>query len=234
LQEFGIRNESLALGIEADTVHYNDLPPALVEHALKNGEGQLAPGGAFLALTGTHTGRSPKDKFTVRDATTESTVDWVNNASMTAENFDTLHADMIAHAKDSKLYVQDLACGADPKHQIKARFINELAWHMLFIRNMMRRPEQDALGSFENEWTVLNLPSFKADPERHGCRSETVIAVSFTKKTVLIGCTSYGGENKKSIFGVMNYVLPEKGIMPMHCSANHATLGRVLWSVGNG
>ncbi len=223
MQEIGIRNESLSLGIEANTVHYNDLPPSLVEKALQNGEGQLAPGGAFLALTGQHTGRSPKDKFTVRDATTETTVDWGNNASMTAEHFDTLHADMIAHAKGAKLYVQDLACGADPTHQIKVRFINELAWHMLFIRNMMRRPEQQDLAAFQNEWTVLNLPSFKADPARHGCRSETVIAVSFTKKTVLIGCTSYGGENKKSIFGVMNYVLPEKGIMPMHCSANHAT-----------
>ena len=222
MDEFGIRNESLNLGIDAATVYYNDLPAALVERALLNKEGQLAPGGAFLALTGQHTGRSPKDKFTVRDATTESTVDWVNNAGMSAEHFDTLHADMIAHAKGSKLYVQDLACGADPAHQIKVRFVNELAWHMLFIRNMMRRPEQDALADFTNEWTVLNLSTFKADPARHGCRSETVIAVSFTKKTVLIGGTSYGGENKKSIFGVMNYVLPEKGIMPMHCSANHA------------
>ena len=222
MDEFGIRNESLNLGIDAATVYYNDLPAALVERALLNKEGQLAPGGAFLALTGQHTGRSPKDKFTVRDATTESTVDWVNNAGMSAEHFDTLHADMIAHAKGAKLYVQDLACGADPAHQIKVRFVNELAWHMLFIRNMMRRPEQDALADFTNEWTVLNLSTFKADPARHGCRSETVIAVSFTKKTVLIGGTSYGGENKKSIFGVMNYVLPEKGIMPMHCSANHA------------
>jgi len=220
--EHGIRNEALELGLEAETVFYNDLPPALIEHGVQNGEGQLAPGGAFLALTGQHTGRSPKDKFTVRDASTEDTVDWVNNADMSAEHFDALHADMIAHAKGMKLYVQDLSCGADPSLQINVRFVNELAWHMLFIRNMMRRPGMDALSSFQNEWTVLNLSSFKADPARHGCRSETVIAVSFTKKTVLIGGTSYGGENKKSIFGVMNYVLPEKGVMPMHCSANHA------------
>ena len=221
--EQGIRNPSLDLGIEAGEVHYNDLPPALVEKALRNGEGNLAPGGAFLALTGQHTGRSPKDKFTVRDATTEGTVDWGNNAGMEAEAFAALHADMIAHAKGAKLYVQDLTCGADPAHQLSVRFVNELAWHMLFIRNMMRRPALDTLAGFENDWTVLNLPSFKADPARHGCRSETVIAVSFTERTVLIGGTSYGGENKKSIFGVMNYVLPERGIMPMHCSANHAT-----------
>jgi len=112
--EHGIRNEALELGLEAETVFYNDLPPALIEHGVQNGEGQLAPGGAFLALTGQHTGRSPKDKFTVRDASTEDTVDWVNNADMSAEHFDALHADMIAHAKGMKLYVQDLSCGADP------------------------------------------------------------------------------------------------------------------------
>ena len=225
MQEHGVRNTSLGLdklGIDAADVYYNDLPPALVEHAIRNDEGQLAPGGALLALTGQHTGRSPKDKFTVRDATTENTVDWSNNASMSPEHFNALHADMLAHAKCAKLYVQDLACGADPAHRINVRFVNELAWHMLFIRNMMRRPEAEELASFQNDWSVINLPSFRADPAKHGCRTETVIAVSFTKKTVLIGCTSYGGENKKSIFGVMNYVLPEKGIMPMHCSANHA------------
>ena len=225
MQEFGSRNPDHGLqhqGIAAACAYYNDLEPALVERAISNGEAKLAPGGALLALTGQHTGRSPKDKFTVRDATTENTVDWGNNAGMDPAHFDVLHQDMLVHLKDKTVYVQDLACGADPAHQIKVRFVNELAWHMLFIRNMMRRLPREDLAGFVNEWTVINCPNFRADPARHGCRSETVIAVSFAKKTVLIGCTSYAGENKKSIFGVMNYVLPEKGIMPMHCSANHA------------
>ena len=225
MNELGHRNPNHGLeqlGIEAGAVYYNDTEAALVEHALKRDEAKLAPGGALLALTGQHTGRSPKDKFTVRDATTENTVDWKNNAAMDPAHFDALHADMLAHLKDKTVFVQDLACGADPAHRIKVRFVNELAWHMLFIRNMMRRLTREQQADFVNEWTVVNCSTFHADPNRHGCRSETVIAVSFEKKTVLIGGTSYAGENKKSIFGVMNYVLPEKGVMPMHCSANHA------------
>ncbi len=225
VQEYGLRNPDHGLehqGIAAACAYYNDLEPTLVERSIANDEAKLAPGGALLALTGQHTGRSPKDKFTVRDDTTENTVDWGNNKGMDPAHFDVLHQDMLAHLKDKTVYVQDLACGADPAHQIKVRFVNELAWHMLFIRNMMRRLPREDVAGFVNEWTVINCPSFRADPARHGCRSETVIAVSFAKKTVLIGCTSYAGENKKSIFGVMNYVLPEKGIMPMHCSANHA------------
>ena len=225
MNESGTRNPDHGLremGIEAGAVYYNDVETTLVERALHRDEAKLAPGGALLALTGTHTGRSPKDKFTVRDATTENTVDWKNNKAMLPAEFDLLHADMLDHLKSKTVFVQDLACGADPAHQITVRFVNELAWHMLFIRNMMRRPARGDLATFVNEWTVINCPSFRADPARHGCRSETVIAVSFEKKTVLIGCTSYAGENKKSIFGVMNYVLPEKGVMPMHCSANHA------------
>lgn len=225
VNESGTRNPDHSLkhmGIEAGAVYYNDVETTLVERSLRRDEARLAPGGALLALTGQHTGRSPKDKFTVRDALTENTVDWTNNKAMDPAHFDALHADMLAHVKSKTLFVQDLACGAHPDHQLKVRFVNELAWHMLFIRNMMRRPDRSELESFVNEWTVLNCPSFEATPEKHGCRSGTVIAVSFDKKTVLVGGTSYAGENKKSIFGVMNYILPEKGVMPMHCSANHA------------
>ena len=226
MQEFGDRNTSHGLaanGIEVAAAYYNDVEAALVERSLSAGEAKLAPGGALLAETGQHTGRSPKDKFTVRDATTEDAVDWGNNKPMDPAHFAALKADMLSYLKDRTVHVQDLACGADPEHRIRVRFVNELAWHMLFIRNMMRRPDRSELASFVNDWTVINCPGFKADPARHGCRSETVISVSFSEKTVLIGSTSYAGENKKSIFGVMNFVLPEKGIMPMHCSANHAT-----------
>lgn len=225
MREFGDYNSEHSLrsnGISAALAYYNDTETALIERSIRAGEAALAPGGALLAKTGQHTGRSPKDKFSVRDDTTENTVDWLNNASMTSGHFAALKADMLAHLADKTVYVQDLGCGADPAHQIKVRFVNELAWHMLFIRNMMRRPERAALDTFVNEWTVINCPSFAADPARHGCRTETVIAVSFTEKTVLIGSTSYAGENKKAIFGVMNYILPESGVMPMHCSANHA------------
>ncbi|MEO1533924.1 MAG: phosphoenolpyruvate carboxykinase (ATP), partial [Pseudomonadota bacterium] len=119
-------------------------------------------------------------------------------------------------------FVQDLYAGADPVYRLNVRLINELAWHNLFIRHLLRRPERSELASFTPEFTVINCPGFKADPAKHGCRSETVIAVSFERRMILVGDTSYAGENKKGIFSVMNYLLPERGVMPMHCSANHA------------
>jgi phosphoenolpyruvate carboxykinase (ATP) len=201
--------------------YYNLLEPALIEVAITRGEGHLGLGGAFLAQTGTHTGRSPKDKFVVRTPAVEDKIWWENNAPMTPEHFDRLHADMLAHVQGGELFVQDLYAGADPAHRLDVRVITELAWHGLFIRHLLRRPEASELASFVPEFTILNCPSFKADPARHGCRSETVIALNFEKKLILIANTAYAGENKKSVFTLLNYLLPEKGIMPMHCSANH-------------
>ncbi len=224
--EHGFRNESHGLaaqGIKAAAAHYNLLPSALVEMAIRRGEGQLAPGGALLVETGIHTGRSPKDKFVVDEPSVKDTIWWENNPPMDPAAFARLKADMLAHLADEDVFVQDLYCGADPAHRISVRFVNELAWHMLFIRHMMRPPSRDEVAAFEAEWTVINAPTFRADPAKHGCRSETVIAISFEQKTILIGNTSYAGENKKSIFSIMNYLLPGKGVMPMHCSANHAT-----------
>ncbi|MDH3263417.1 MAG: phosphoenolpyruvate carboxykinase [Paracoccaceae bacterium] len=203
-------------------VYYNLLENALIEEALKRGEGTLGKGGTLLASTGKHTGRSPKDKFVVRTPSVEHSIWWENNKPMTPEAFDVLHADMLSHVKGRDLYVQDLFGGADPAHRLDVRVITELAWHGLFIRYMLRRPARDELESFVPEFTILNAPAFKADPQRHGCRSETVIALNFDKKLILIGGTAYAGENKKSVFTLLNYLLPEKGIMPMHCSANHA------------
>ncbi|MDX5349530.1 MAG: phosphoenolpyruvate carboxykinase [Paracoccaceae bacterium] len=202
--------------------HYNYVEAALVEAAVARGEGRLGLGGAFLCSTGQFTGRSPKDKFVVRTPNTENTIWWENNAAMTPESFATLKADMLEHAKGRELFVQDLYAGADRVHRLDVRVVTELAWHGLFIRHLLRRPERAELDSFTPEWTIINLPSFKADPARHGCRSETVIALNFDEKTVLIGNTAYAGENKKSVFTVLNYILPEKGVMAMHCSANHA------------
>ncbi len=203
------------------TVHYNLQEPALVEAAIRRGEGELGRGGAFLCETGKHTGRSPQDKFVVREPSVIDHVWWDNNKAMDPEKFEVLKADMYAHLKGREVFVQDLYCGANPDHRLKVRMVNELAWHSLFIRHMMRRPEVAELAQFTSEFMVVNVPSFKADPERHGCRSETVIAVSFEQGLILVGDSSYAGENKKGIFSVMNYLLPGKGVMPMHCSANH-------------
>ncbi len=202
--------------------YYNLLEPALIEAAIQRGEGRLGLGGAFLVSTGAHTGRSPKDKHVVRTPSVENTIWWENNREMTPEAFDRLHADMLAHMKGKDYFVQDLFGGADPALRLDVRVVTELAWHGLFIRHLLRRPDATELAGFVPEFTIINCPSFKADPARHGCRSETVIALNFDKKLILIGNTAYAGENKKSVFTLLNYLLPEKGVMPMHCSANHA------------
>ncbi len=212
-----------AMGLEGlGSVHYNLREPALVETALRRGEGSLGQGGALLVATGKHTGRSPKDKFVVREPSVEADIWWDNNAAMAPDAFERLRADMFAHMQGGEYFVQDLYAGADAAHRLNVRLVNELAWHGLFIRHMLRRPALRELASFTPEFTIVNCPSFKADPDRHGCRSETVIAVSFERRLVLIADTSYAGENKKCIFSILNYLLPAKGVMPMHCSANHA------------
>ncbi|KCV82168.1 phosphoenolpyruvate carboxykinase [Actibacterium atlanticum] len=203
-------------------VYYNLMDPALVEAALKRDEGTLGNGGAFLVSTGEHTGRSPKDKFVVRTPSVEDSIWWENNKPMTPDAFDRLHADMLTHMKGGEYFVQDLFGGADPEHRLDVRMVTELAWHSLFIRHLLRRPEREELDTFTPEFTIINCPSFKADPEKHGCRSGTVIALNFDKKLILIGGTEYAGENKKSVFTLLNYILPGKGVMAMHCSANHA------------
>ncbi len=183
----------------------------LVEAALANGEGTLAKNGPLVVKTGAHTGRSAKDKFIVRDSETENSIWWgKTNVPMDPAHFAALKEDFLAALGGrEKLYVADLFGGSQP-----------LAWHNLFIRTLLVRPTNDELAGFEPEYTIIDLPSFRADPARHGCRSETVIAVNFTEKLILIGGTAYAGEMKKSVFGILNYLLPVKGVMPMHCSAN--------------
>jgi phosphoenolpyruvate carboxykinase (ATP) len=194
----------------------------LVEHAVRNGEGLLAADGPLVVATGKHTGRSARDKFIVRDAETENTVWWgKTNVPMTPEHFAVLKEDFLkAVAEKETLYVADLFGGSQPENRVNVRVINELAWHNLFIRTLLVRPTRAELADFVPEYTIIDLPSFRADPARHGSRSETVIAVNFTEKLILIGGTAYAGEMKKSVFGILNYLLPVKGVMPMHCSAN--------------
>ncbi|MCP1337238.1 phosphoenolpyruvate carboxykinase [Futiania mangrovi] len=201
-------------------LHWNWREEALYEEAVRRGEGEIARGGPLVVRTGQHTGRSAQDKFTVRDETTEGTVWWDNNKSMSPAHFDALWEDFKAHMKGRELFVQDLYGGADPVHRLPVRAVTELCWHSLFIRHLLRRPELEDLAEFAPQFTIINLPSFRADPARHGCRSETVIAVNFAKRLVLIGGTSYAGETKKSVFTILNYLLPEKSVMPMHCSVN--------------
>ena len=203
-------------------VHWNLLTGPLVEQAVQRGEGMLAAEGPLVVATGKHTGRSAKDKFIVQDAETQDTVWWgKTNVPMTPAHFAALKEDFFAEvAKRDTLFVADLYGGSQPEHRVRVRVVNEYAWHNLFIRTLLVRPEAADLKGFVPEYTIIDLPNFRANPERHGCRSETVIAVNFSEKLILIGGTAYAGEMKKSVFGILNYLLPTKGVMPMHCSAN--------------
>jgi phosphoenolpyruvate carboxykinase (ATP) len=192
----------------------------LYEVAVLREEGRIARGGAFVALTGQHTGRSASDKFIVRDPETDSQVWWDNNKPMSPAAFEALRRAMMEYAEERELFVQDLYGGADPTHRLPVRVVTELAWHSLFIQHLLIEPLAGERESFVPEFTVVDFPGFRADPARHGCHSGTVIAVDFTRKMVLIGGTSYAGEMKKSVFTILNYLLPPKRVMPMHCSAN--------------
>jgi phosphoenolpyruvate carboxykinase (ATP) len=224
MQTFGVHNPAITLatiGLSgARSTRYNFAAAALYEESIRRGEAELTAQGALRALTGQHTGRSPRDKFVVRDANTDGEIWWDNNKPMSPEHFALLHADMLAHAKDKDLFVQDLIGGADANYALPTRVVTEFAWHSLFIRNLLIRPELSELATFAPKLTIIDLPSFKADPERYGCRTETVVACDFTNGLVLIGGTSYAGEMKKAVFTVLNYLLPAKHVMPMHCSAN--------------
>ena len=203
-------------------IHPNLGSPELVEAAIRNAEGELSRYGSLVVKTGKHTGRSAKDKFIVRDAETEDSVWWGKvNVDMSPEHFAALKEDFLAALGEKEtLYVADLFGGSQPEQRVNVRVINELAWHNLFIRTLLVRPTIEELTDFAPEYTIIDLPSFKADPARHGTRSETVVAVNLAEKLILIGGTKYAGEMKKSVFGILNYLLPTKGVMPMHCSAN--------------
>lgn len=210
-------------GIDVEAgLHWNLGTAPLVELAIQRGEGMLSKDGPLVVKTGAHTGRSANDKFIVRDAETENTVWWgKTNKGMTPEHFAALKADFLSHLKSKDtLFVQDLFGGSQPTHRVNTRVITELAWHSLFIRTLLVRPEAAELAGFIPEFTIIDLPTFAADPVRHGTRSETVIAVNLSEKLILIGGTRYAGEMKKSVFGILNYKLPANGVMPMHCSAN--------------
>ena len=203
---------------------------ALIEHAIRNQEGALAGNGALVVRTGQFTGRSPGDKFIVRDSLTEAHVDWgAVNQALSEEHFERIHQRMLAYLGGRELYVQDLFGGADPNYALKVRAITQLAWHALFARQLLIRP---AAPHAQPDFTLIFAPGFHADPRTDGTRSETCIVINFNRKLVLIGGTMYAGELKKSVFSLLNYLLPERGVMPMHCSANMDDEGSVALFFG--
>ncbi len=201
---------------KAQEVFWNLTVPELIEHAIKNGEGILADNGALVAYTGKYTGRTPKDKVTVRDETTEDKIWWDNNGSIDPATFQMLVDKANAAFPRKRIYVVDTFGGADPEYRIRTRFIVENAYHALFIRTLLIRPSSEELATFMPDWQVVNLSRETWERDDR----DAVIALNFSQKSVIIMGTQYAGEMKKSVFTIMNYLLPLKGVMSMHCSAN--------------
>src|SRR5215216_5656417 len=205
----------------AGRVYLHPTAPLLYTHTLLAGKGTLGDGGPLVVDTGRHTGRSPKDKFVVREPRSESRIWWGDvNAELGEDAFDQLRTKVTSKLGDSDVYVVDAFAGADPAHRLGVRVITESAWHALFAKTLFIEPTADELATFEAQALVLHAPSIEADPEEDGTRSGTFVVLNPTRQEVLIGGTHYAGEIKKSIFTLMNDVLPEQGVFPMHCSAN--------------
>jgi phosphoenolpyruvate carboxykinase (ATP) len=209
-------------GISSDENAYWNLgAEELYEHTIKLGTGIIGKGGALIVETGQHTGRSANDKFMAKCGESADNIWWGKvNKSITAANFDKIEVLVRAHLEENPTYVQDLYGGTDPTYRINVRAISNSPWHSLFIRNLLVRPEYSDLENFTPEFTILHAPDLEIDPQEHGLNSTTVVTINIEKKLVLIAGTSYAGEMKKSVFSILNYLLPAKGIMPMHCSAN--------------
>ncbi len=212
-------------GIRADRIRWTLSPAALYEEAVRRDEAAIASEGPLVCRTGPHTGRSPNDKFVVREPSSAEHVAWGKvNRPLDERQWDELHRDFLASLTGKELFVLDCFAGADPKYRLNVRVINEYAWHNLFCRNLFIDDPAAAIEAAP-QFTIIDSPSFKADPARHGTQSEVVIALNFAKKLVLIGGTSYAGEMKKSIFTVLNYLLPLRNVLSMHCSANIGASG---------
>ncbi len=214
-------------------VHWNLGPPALYEHAARRGEGLIVQGGAFCAVTSPHTGRSPGDKFIVREPASADDIAWGRvNQPLDPEHFERLKTAVLAHLAGQELFVRDLFAGADANHRVGLRFVTPSAWHALFVYNMFLRPSASDLAAFSPGWTVFHAPELQADPAVHGTHSGTFIVVHFGQRTILIGGTRYAGELKKAVFSILNYLLPKSGVLPMHCSANLGETGDVALFFG--
>lgn len=202
-------------------VYWNLNPSQLYELALNNNEAILTNNMALRVLTGKYTGRSPQDKFIVKEPSTSKHIDWGDvNQPISEDIFDNLHEKMIEYLSDKDLFVKDVYAGADPDHRLNVRIVSQAAYHALFSDNMFIKPDKESLKRHEPEFTILAAPQFHADPKTDGTRTSTFILCNFEKKIILIGGTLYSGEVKKGIFSVLNYLLPRKNVMAMHCSAN--------------
>jgi phosphoenolpyruvate carboxykinase (ATP) len=225
LSEYGLRN--------LDRVNWNLEPAALMELALRRREGHLARNGALVVRTGQFTGRSPKDKYIVLDETTASTVNWgAVNQPMHPENFDRMFNRLTAFLEAQELFVQDCFGGADPGYRLPVRVITQRAWHSLFARQLFIRPSAEEVTAHSPEFTLMFAPEFSASPAEDGTRSETCIVINFSRRIVLIAGTMYAGEMKKSVFTILNYLLPARSVFPMHCSANIGAAGDVALFFG--
>ncbi len=221
--KYGLENHDLK---DLKEVHWNLGTEALYEHAVRRGEGVIAQSGPMVVNTAPHTGRSPQDRYIVRESSSAEQVAWGKvNQPIEPEKFVGLRQRLTDYLRGREIFVQDLFIGADPQHRLPVRIITELAWHSLFARYMFIRPKPEDLANHVPQFTVVTVPSFHSDPKIDGTRSETVIAVNFGEKTVLIGGSGYAGETKKSVFSLMNYLLPVKGVLSMHCSANYGKGG---------
>ncbi len=217
----------------ARPVHSNQTAPALVTEAIRRDEGRLSIDGAFMVETGVHTGRSVQDKFVVDEPSVTGDIWWGKiNQRLPADKFNALKGRVQAYLQGQELFTQDLYAGADPEHRVRVRLVTTQAWNALFARNMFIRPPAEDLAGFEPDYVILHAPLFQTDPEIDGVRSSTTIALSFEQKMIVIAGTEYAGEVKKSIFTVMNWLLPAKGVMPMHCSANIGKDGDVALFFG--
>jgi phosphoenolpyruvate carboxykinase (ATP) len=222
----GQRTPRSGARVRAGKIVANLSTAALYEAAIRDAEGLIAAEGPLVVGTGTHTGRSPKDKFIVREPSSEAKIWWGDvNHPITEEQYDRLRSRLMAYLADRRLYSQDLFIGAHPKHQRSLRVYTETAWASIFARNLFRRPSPEDLASFAPNFTILNVPSFEADPATEGTRSTTAILVHLQRMEVIIVGTMYAGEIKKSAFTVMNYLMPDEGVLPMHASANVGEAG---------
>src|ERR1044072_730593 len=204
----------------ASQVFYNLSVEELVDHAVRYDGGVLAANRALVCKSGKYTGRTPKDKHTVKEPGSEANIWWENNTPMDPATFEQVREKVRSYAEGKNLYVIDTYGGADPEHRIKARFIVERPYHALFIKQLLIRPSAEELASYEPDWTVCDMGRLKMDPEADNVKGDAVIALNFAEKQVLIAGTEYAGEMKKSVFTIMNYLLPLQGILSMHCSAN--------------
>jgi phosphoenolpyruvate carboxykinase (ATP) len=211
--------------IRGEKVHYNLAPAELVEFAIRRGEGKLADNGALVCLTGARTGRSPKDRFIVKNAEAAN-VDWNDsNQPCTDELFSAVYNKALDYLRGRELFVQELFAGADTTYRLKVRFINENAWHNMFVWNQFVRPTEEERKDFTPDFTVIAAPGLVLDPKTDGTRSEVFIGVDFSRRIILVVGSGYAGEMKKSIFSCLNYLLPEKNVFPMHCSSNIGVKG---------